>query len=256
MIESLIFNSTYRRNICIAIPKFGVNYGIKFQILRRILEFDKNIVPKKRFYFPMTKKQKFLTIKSSLMRILKDLELVEMLGFGIRGITKFYNRNIFEFTDNTIYVQFPFEIEVVASETESKGIIRKKSKEESREEILKLIANNPKINTYAIAYFIGYSVSGVEKMIKLLKEEGVIVRRGSTKNGEWMIDESRGKVREKSKGKILELITENPKISVHEIAEIIGLSIAGVEKNIRQLKYEGIISRTSETKSGEWIVNK
>ena len=66
---------------------------------------------------------------------------------------------------------------------------------------------------------------------------------------------SKGIVREKSKGKILELITENPQITVPKIAETIGLSIAGVEKNIRQLKQEGVISRTSETKSGEWIIN-
>jgi len=122
-----------------------------------------------------------------LMRILKDLELVEALGFGIRGITKVYDRNIFEFTDNTMYVQLPFEKEVAESETESKGKVREKSKG-------------------------------------------------------------------KSKGKILELIAENPTITVSEIAEAIGLSIAGVEKNIRQLKHEGIISRTSETKRGEWII--
>ncbi|MCL2598170.1 MAG: putative DNA binding domain-containing protein [Paludibacter sp.] len=123
-----------------------------------------------------------------LMRILKDLELVEALGFGIRGITKVYDRNIFEFTDNTMYVQLPFEKEVAESETESKGKVREKSKG-------------------------------------------------------------------KSKGKILELITENSQITVAEIAEAIGLSIAGVEKNIRQLKQEDIISRTSDTKSGEWIIN-
>ena len=63
--------------------------------------------------------------------------------------------------------------------------------------------------------------------------------------------ESRGK----SRGKILELIRNDSKISVPEIAEIVGLSIKGVEKNIRQLKQEGIISRTSDTKSGEWIIN-
>jgi len=123
-----------------------------------------------------------------LMRILKDLELVEALGFGIRGITKIYDRSIFEFTDNTIYVQLPFEKEVAESETESRGI-------------------------------------------------------------------SRGKGRGISRGKILELVRNDSKISVPEIAEIVGLSIKGVEKNIRQLKQEGIIARTSETKSGEWIVN-
>jgi predicted HTH transcriptional regulator len=131
-----------------------------------------------------------------LMRILKDLELVEALGFGIRGITKLYDRSIFEFTDNTMYVQLPFEKEVGEyfekvgeSEPESKGKVREKSKG-------------------------------------------------------------------KSKGKILALIAEDTQITIPQIAETIGLSIAGVEKNIRQLKKEGVISRTSETKSGEWKIEK
>jgi len=50
------------------------------------------------------------------------------------------------------------------------------------------------------------------------------------------------------------LIRNDSKISVPEIAEIIGLSIKGVEKNIRQLKQEGIVSRTSDTKCGKWII--
>ena len=67
--------------------------------------------------------------------------------------------------------------------------------------------------------------------------------------------ESRGKSKGKSKGKILELMKNDEKISVPEIAEIIGLTIKGVEKNIKQLKQEGVITRTTDTKSGEWIVN-
>jgi len=132
-----------------------------------------------------------------LMRILKDVELVEALGFGIRGILEVYHRNIFEFTDNTMYVQFPFDKDVMESKDEVRGI----SKVESR---------------------------------------GI----------------SRGKSRGISRGKILELITENSKISVRELAEIIGLSVKGVEKNILILKREGVLSRTTDTKSGEWTVIK
>jgi len=33
-------NTTFRRNICISIPKFGVIFGIEVQNLRRILELD------------------------------------------------------------------------------------------------------------------------------------------------------------------------------------------------------------------------
>ena len=72
---------------------------------------------------------------------------------------------------------------------------------------------------------------------------------------DWLLDEKMNESRGKSRGKILELITDNPKISVLEIAETIGLSIKGVEKNIQQLKKDGKLSRTTNTKSGEWIVN-
>ncbi|MCL2167916.1 MAG: putative DNA binding domain-containing protein [Lentimicrobiaceae bacterium] len=130
---------------------------------------------------------------SELMRILKDVELVEALGFGIRGILEIYDRNIFEFTDTTMYVQLPFDKDVAGSKDESKGISR-----------------------------------------------GI----------------GRGKSRGKSREKILQLITENSKISVPEIAEIIGLSIKGVEKNILILKREGVLSRTTDTKSGEWVVKE
>ena len=110
-----------------------------------------------------------------LMRILKDWELVEGLGFGIRWITKIYYQDIFEFSENSLYITLPFDKEIENS-------------------------------------------------------------------------------REKSKGKILELIIANSQISVSEIADIIDLSVAGVEKNIRQLKKEGKLSRTTNTKSGEWMV--
>ena len=82
---------------------------------------------------------------------------------------------------------------------------------------------------------------------------------------DWLFDEKTNENRgigkgiskgitEESKGIILELITENPKVSVPEIAKTVNLSLSGVEKNIRQLKKEGKLSRTTNTKSGEWIV--
>jgi predicted HTH transcriptional regulator len=50
-----------------------------------------------------------------LMRILKDVELVEALGFGIREITQVYEKNIFEFAENSMYVTILFDKEVMKS---------------------------------------------------------------------------------------------------------------------------------------------
>jgi len=44
-----------------------------------------------------------------LMRVFKDLELVEQLGSGMRRIMEVYDESIFEFTPNFMFVTFPFE---------------------------------------------------------------------------------------------------------------------------------------------------
>ena len=122
---------------------------------------------------------------SELMRILKDMELVEALGFGIREITKVYDHNIFEFTDNTLYVQLPFDKEVIESKGKSRGIGRGKS----RGIILELMKNDSKISVPEMAEIVGLSIKGVEKNIRQLKQEGIIVRTTDTKSGEWIVKE-------------------------------------------------------------------
>jgi len=124
-----------------------------------------------------------------LMRILKDIELVEALGFGIRGITKVYDKNIFEFTDNTVYVKLPFDQEVIEeSKGKSKGISKGISKGKSKGIILELIKNDAEISVFEIAEVTGLSVSGVEKNIRQLKQEGVITRTTDTKSGKWIVN--------------------------------------------------------------------
>jgi predicted HTH transcriptional regulator len=113
-----------------------------------------------------------------LMRILKDLELVEGLGFGIRGITRIYSRDIFEFSENSLYVTLAFE-----SNIEGKV----EGKVESKVEIINLMKINPQITTKDIAVHTGLSISGVEKNIKQLKKEGKIKHIGATKSGEWIV---------------------------------------------------------------------
>jgi ATP-dependent DNA helicase RecG len=46
----------------------------------------------------------------------------------------------------------------------------------------------------------------------------------------------------------------NPNIRTTELAEIIGISRSGIEKNIRQLKEENLIKRIGSDKSGHWEV--
>ena len=64
------------------------------------------------------------------------------------------------------------------------------------------------------------------------------------------------KSKEKSKEKIMRFISENPQITTNQLAELIHLSIAGVEKNLRQLKEQNLIRCVGPDKGGHWEVIK
>lgn len=61
--------------------------------------------------------------------------------------------------------------------------------------------------------------------------------------------------KETTKEIILELIKEKPAITTKEIAEEIGISISGVEYNIRKLKDQHRIERIGADFGGTWKVN-
>lgn len=65
---------------------------------------------------------------------------------------------------------------------------------------------------------------------------------------------SREKSRDKSREKIKALIKENPNVTTIEMSEIIGISIKGIEKQIANLKKEGIIDRMGADKGGNWKI--
>ena len=123
---------------------------------------------------------------------------------------------------------------------------------------------------------IGISPKNIRNNIAFLKQNGLIVRVGTRKNGHWKVTENVtennginggiietvGKTVGKTVGEtvgetaeiILNLIINNPKITKPEIAKLTGLSLRGVEWNIQQLKSTGRLTRIGPNKGGHWEV--
>ncbi len=59
----------------------------------------------------------------------------------------------------------------------------------------------------------------------------------------------------KSSGKIAAMIRANPHITIPEMASNLGLGTRAVEKQLKQLKTEGIVQRIGPAKCGHWEVN-
>lgn len=62
-----------------------------------------------------------------------------------------------------------------------------KVREETREEIIKIIVENPKVTMREIAAKMNITPKGVEYHIRKMRKENILKRVGSTKSGSWQI---------------------------------------------------------------------
>jgi len=119
-----------------------------------------------------------------LMRIFKDVELVEQLGSGMSRILEVYNESIFTFEDNFLIVTFPF----------AKGYSSPNGNESGNDNgndnsvlILNSIFANPKITLDMIVAQTGLSKRTVSRETKIMQETGILRRVGSARSGHWEI---------------------------------------------------------------------
>ena len=56
--------------------------------------------------------------------------------------------------------------------------------------------------------------------------------------------------------RLILLLYSNPSLTAQEIAEQTGMSLRGVEKQMKRLKDIGVISRQGSRKNGLWVINK
>ena len=130
-----------------------------------------------------------------LMRVFKDVGLVEQLGSGMSRILKYYDRDIFEISDHFIKVVFPFSVKnVIAGKEkdigrEGNGTINGtiNGMDEEKKIIVAKMVENPHITIKVMSDYTGYSVRKVNRIIKELKELGIVERKGANKTGYWEI---------------------------------------------------------------------
>ena len=60
--------------------------------------------------------------------------------------------------------------------------------------------------------------------------------------------------REKTREKIVKTIGQNPSITTNELSEMLGITVKGVEWQLKQLKSQGIIRRVGADRGGYWEV--
>lgn len=124
-----------------------------------------------------------------LMRVFKDVGLMEQLGSGMSRILREYDRSIFHILPRSIKVVFPYPEEEVEGITDglNDGISDGLNLSDKEQTVFAAIKKNNKITREDLASKTGYSIATVDRIIKSLKEKDVIKGKTSKKNGSWII---------------------------------------------------------------------
>jgi Fic family protein len=101
-------------------------------------------------------------------------------------------------------------------------------------------------NVLELAGKVGESTPFIEFMLDIILS--------SVKSSVKSSEKSSVKSTVKTEDKILEYLKENPKTTIKEMAEELGITIRGVEKQVAKLKKDGKLSRVGSARSGMWEV--
>ena len=119
-----------------------------------------------------------------LMRIYRDVELVESLGSGIPRILRAYGEECFKFTDNFIRITFP-----VSGQGKSGEKTTQKATQKTAQKILHYIKQDASISRNKLAELCGISPDGIKWQLNKMQKNGVIRRVGPNKGGYWEVIE-------------------------------------------------------------------
>lgn len=122
-----------------------------------------------------------------LIRVFKDVDLIENIGSGVLRILDAYDKSCFKFMEHFLRVSFnykenPFEYNQKTDQESNQNNLNL-----IQNKILTLIKQNPKITQIEIAKILGVSREKVKYNIAILKVNNILERIGSNKIGEWKI---------------------------------------------------------------------
>ncbi|MBQ6306784.1 MAG: putative DNA binding domain-containing protein [Bacteroidales bacterium] len=156
-----------------------------------------------------------------LMRIFRDVEMVESLGSGMPRIMQVYGRECFTFMEHFTRFTVPFYKDIIDNVTEGKADSQKHVEKDQKH---------------------------VEMDIEYVEKDEKHVEKGQ----EYV--EKDEKHVEKTSKLILDLIRIEPNITLSEIARRTGLVRRSIEDQFNRLKRKNLIRRVGSRKFGHWEV--
>lgn len=127
-----------------------------------------------------------------LIRVFKDVDLIENIGSGVLRILDAYDKRCFKFMDHFLRVSFKYKENPFEYDTKNKVSVNDTINDtikltKNEQQILNLIINNNQITRDEIVNETKLSDRTISRAIKHLQDEKIISREGSKKTGYWKI---------------------------------------------------------------------
>ncbi len=124
-----------------------------------------------------------------IMRIYRDMDLVEQLGSGMNRMMKSYKPDIFRITPNFFHVVLYYNraIDDTTNDRINDRLNDRLNLSDSEKAVFEEIKGNPFIKTDEIVENTGIPIATLSRTIKSLREKGIIDRQGSKKTGHWLV---------------------------------------------------------------------
>lgn len=125
-------------------------------------------------------------VNLELQQIMVQLDYIEQTGHGVPLIVSRYGKEVFDITENFITVTIPLK----KSETGKINVpnVKKQIFDEYDEKILRIMREDSSVKVSEISKRIGVGTTTITKRIRRLREQGMIERAGSKKDGRWMVN--------------------------------------------------------------------
>lgn len=124
-------------------------------------------------------------VNLELQQIMVQLDYIEQTGHGVPLIISRYGKNVFDITENFITVTIPLNKKRIETNIVKENITWLTDNKD--EKILTLMKQNKNIRVNEISKLLGLGTTTITKRIRQLKEKGLIERKGSKKNGWWLV---------------------------------------------------------------------
>lgn len=123
-----------------------------------------------------------------LMRVFKDVGLVEQLGSGMERILSAYDRSIFEFSKNFMKVTFMYPEQSAIKIGDKKSAIKIGDKyEEYKNKIIDILETSESAKTSEIAEAIGLRTSRTRDYLRKMVDDNFIIAKGKNRNRLYML---------------------------------------------------------------------